>query len=440
MLLSTALSISAKEVVVTVSATSPLSSILSDDELQNSDSIKVFGKLSDQDFLFLQKMTVSYKLRHIDLYNTSNTYIGSNAFESSPLESIILPQNCTSIGYLALAHCSNLTSIDLGTKLVSMSNGALIMCSKLKKITFPATLTFVGTQCMDGTPFTDIYCLGSTPASASANAWTCYSYCTLHVPLNAKSSYEYANGWMNFTNIVEEAMTTVRTLSVQTSGNGNVYVNGQEVSSYYKFENGSSLEISIVPSEGYSVESITVNGTDVTSKLVDNKLMYSEVSEDMTISVSFSIEKKLLTIKSAENGYISLEVEKGKSCSFSISPNEGWVIESITFNGEDVTSQVSNNKYTTPSVVNNSELIIVYKQDESSAVKSIKKGTMLKVLASNGHITITNSGQRTNVGIYTINGSQVLSDSINTETKNISVPSNNIYIIKVGNETYKVSM
>ena len=196
--------INAKEVIVTVTTSSSLSEILTDDELLNADSIKVYGTLSDYDFSVLQKMTVSYKLRHIDLYNTTNTSIGSNAFESSPLKSIILPHNCKSIGYLSFSHCSNLQSIELGDNLQYMNNGALRCCYNLKQITFPASLLSIGTQCMDYTPFTDIYCLGSNPASASSNAWTCYSSCTLHVPLNAKSAYEYANGWMNFTNIVEE--------------------------------------------------------------------------------------------------------------------------------------------------------------------------------------------------------------------------------------------
>lgn len=440
LLLSTAISMNAKEVVVTVNSSNPLSSILSDDELQNSDSIKVYGMLSNQDFLVIQKMTVSYKLRHIDLYNTSNTSIDSNAFEGSPLKSIILPKNCTSIGYLAFAHCSNLTSIELGNKLRSMSNGALRMCSNLKKITFPATLTSVGTQCMDGTPFSDIYCLGSTPASASANAWTCYSYCTLHVPLNAKSSYEYANGWMNFTNIVEEAMATVKTLSVQVIGEGNIYVNEQSVPSYYKFESGSSLEISFVPSYGYSVESVIINDIDVTSELVNDKLVYSEVSEDMNVQVVFNVKKSALSIKSAENGSISLEVENGKNYTFSITPNEGWNIESITFNGTDVTAQLSGNRYTTPVIVEDSELNIVYKKDESSIVKSTEKESKLKVLATKGQITIINSGKPNNMVIYTLSGSQLFSESISTGTKIVTVPMNNIYLIKIGGETFKVSI
>lgn len=229
----TCMSTFANEVTVNVSPTTPLSKCLSPEHQQTIDSIKVYGTLLEDDFNLLYKMAISYKLIHIDLFNTTNTSIGDNAFESSALKSIVLPKNCTSIGYLSFAHCSSLESIELGNELSLIDNGALRGCSKLKQITFPPTLRSIGTQAMDYTPFQHIYCLGETPASASANAWTCYSTCTVHVPLNCKSKYENAKGWMNFENIVEESNSTIWTVAVPPVEKGSIYINGQQLNNQY---------------------------------------------------------------------------------------------------------------------------------------------------------------------------------------------------------------
>lgn len=432
--------LNAKETIVTVSSSKPLSSILSEDELQHSDSIKVYGYLSGNDFLVLQKMTVNYKLRHIDLYNTTNTGIGSNAFEGSPLKSIILPRECTSIGYLSFANCGNLEMIDLGNKLSSMNNGALRCCNKLRQITLPATLSYIGTQCMDYTPFTDIYCLGAKPATASANAWTCYSTCTVHVPLNSKSAYEYANGWMRFHNIVEESMSAIRTISLNVEGNGVVMINDIAVDSYYKYENETSLKFKFIPEDGYNLGSVLINGIDFTSKLSNNEMTYQKASDDMIINVIFSIEKKYLSIKSADNGSIAQEIEKGKSYSFVITPSEGWDIESVSFNGENVTSQLEDNRYTTPAISSDSELNIVYKQEGNTNAKSLKSENNVKVFASYGKLTIENAETSTNLSVYSSSGSIVVSEPIGVGTTAIDLPTNNIYVVKVGKETFKVSM
>ena len=437
----TCLSAFSYEVTVNVSPTTPLSECLSSEQQQTVDSIKVYGKLSEVDFNLLNRMTVSYKLIHIDLFNTTNTSIGSNAFESSPLKSIVLPKNCTSIGYLSFAHCSDLESIELGNMLTSIANGALRQCYNLKQITFPSTLRSIGTQAMDYTPFQHIYCLGETPASASANAWTCYSTCTVHVPLNCKSKYENANGWMRFENIVEETNSTIWTVAVPPVDKGVIYINGQLLNNqYYKIEEGKTLVITLRPNEGCVTKCLSVNGVDVTKDMVDDTYTIESVNQNITLSVEFLEIPLLLTIKSAENGHIAQEVEKGKNYSCVITPHDGWKLESVSFNGNNVTSNLNDNKYTTPEILSDSELNIVYKKDVSNAVQKISSDSEIKVSAAYGKVYIQNNGTIQQVSIYNVSGAIVDTESVGHGITTIDLPTDKLYIIKIGNETYKVAL
>ena len=74
------------------------------------------------------------------------TEIGGGAFGfCSSLASITLPDSLTSIGDNAFEGCTSLVSIDLShTKVSSIGNYAFYCCSNLTSITWPATLTLIG--------------------------------------------------------------------------------------------------------------------------------------------------------------------------------------------------------------------------------------------------------------------------------------------------------
>lgn len=62
------------------------------------------------------------------------------------------------------------------------------------------------------------------------------------------------------------------------------------------------------------------------------------------------------------------------------------------------------------------------------------------VSASYGKLSVVNMGENTNLSVYSTAGSQITSKSIGLGLTTIDLPINKIYIIKVGNETFKVSM
>ncbi len=78
-----------------------------------------------------------------------------------------------------------------------------------------------------------------------------------------------------------------------------------------------------------------------------------------------------LTIKYADCGAIKQAVEQNKSYEYIFEPTIGWELNTVSFNGTDVTMLIAENKYITPSITGHSELIVVFKQ--SSAVNDTRE-------------------------------------------------------------------
>lgn len=274
-----------------------------------------------------------------------------------------------------------------------------------------------------------------------------YLHATLFVPKGSLALYQSADVWKDFWNIkevdnFEDANIYFDfNLSSKVGGTVNVLNNNlSNTSLSTSVEQGESITISITPNKGYCLKSLIVNGKDVSSDVVDNKYTIPTINQSISVEVNFAELPIYLTIKSAENGSIAQEVENGKAYTFVITPSEGWQIESISFNGSDVTYQMNENSYTTPAIIEDSELNIVYKQDESSVVQALKNKSNVRVYASYGKLTVNNYGSARSLFIYSISGQKVASESVGVGSTTLDLPINNIYIVKVGEETFKVSM
>lgn len=150
-------------------------------------------------------------------------------------------------------------------------------------------------------------------------------------------------------------------------------------------------------------------------------------------------EKPTLFIKQVNSGTISVKVEKGDTYSFTITPESGWHIHSITYNGVDYTSQLdATNTFKTPRINSDATIIIAYAEGSSGV--SNTRANKIKVLGtSNGiQITGTNSGEK--VFVYGTDGKLFHSSQSNGDSIYVTLPVNNIYIIKVGEQTIKIGL
>ena len=171
-----------------------------------------------------------------------------------------------------------------------------------------------------------------------------------------------------------------------------------------------------------------------------NKNYYSSprATNMVTIVGSNPPSDPILTIKQADEGYVSTQVSKGSVYTFTISASSGWKIHSVSFNNSDVTNQLSSdNTFTTPQITSNSTLSIVYEKDASNAVSSTRKSSA-RIQATSFGIRVTDADNDEIIHVYSTDGILQKSVRVTGEITDIPLTKNNVYIIKVGTKTMKL--
>ena len=162
------------------------------------------------------------------------------------------------------------------------------------------------------------------------------------------------------------------------------------------------------------------------------------VSKKIKIT-SLGSEKPSLTIKQAGLGSISTHVERGSTYQFTITPEDEWVIHSVSFNDNDYSSKLDkSNTFTTPQITKNSTIIIVYSQNPSGIANA--KVSSFKVIGTKNGIKISGAEIGTYADVYTIDGYLVKTQEIRSINEEIELDNNKVYIIKVGKFTSKVRL
>ena len=164
------------------------------------------------------------------------------------------------------------------------------------------------------------------------------------------------------------------------------------------------------------------------------------ISNNVSISGSNPSSDPVLTIKQADNGSVSTQVSKGSVYTFTINTSTGWKIHSVTYNNTDVTSQLSSdNTFTTPTINSNSTLSIVYEEDNNTAVNSIRESSV-KIHAMSFGIRVTDANIEDLSQVYSVDGILLKSSKPEGQTTDILLPNGNVYIVKVGTKTLKLSI
>ena len=178
-----------------------------------------------------------------------------------------------------------------------------------------------------------------------------------------------------------ETEAVKRIVKVQCGSYGNV-----EGHSYkeYEVEDGGSLSILFTPHEGYEIDRIRVNGTDLDT--IVNPLVLTDINKTTDVYVLFKPEAgtpvtRYVGINCGSNGYVvyngrmvspntysSFEVTSGNPFTIEAVPSNGYEVDTIkatNVNGTTIAS-TSSNTLTLPNVDQNTNIIVTFKQSEST--------------------------------------------------------------------------
>lgn len=155
---------------------------------------------------------------------------------------------------------------------------------------------------------------------------------------------------VEFEEIPDTPSVTTYTLSITASGNGSANYGGESIrgtSRSYSLNEGSSVSISFTPDEGYRIESVKVNGSNI-----GKETGYSTtLNANTTIEVVFEaipVTTYSLTVTASGNGVATFDgtdvrngsqfftVNEGSDAIVAFTPDKGYKVEVVKVDGNEV--------------------------------------------------------------------------------------------------------
>lgn len=356
----------------------------------------------------------------LTLSNTLTT-VSASAFSgcSNLSGKVEVPLSVTSIGSAAFQGCAKITELSVGKNLTSIGDNALNGCTSLAKITVPRT----------------------TPPTVYANTFTGIPVesCTINVPTGAKLTYQIANYWSMFSHYSESLSSDNYTVTVSIGAGGSVKENNISLGngSVLTAAIGSNKTFTFMPNAGYAVATVTYNGADVISQLVNFQYTTPAINANATLVVTFKKTQYLLSIKSAESGAVNLLCEYGATPSFNFIAYSGWKVNTLMYNGADITNSLTNGVYKVPAVTADALLTVSFEQANAMQVLSYSN---VKVYINSSDIIVEGSTEGEIITLLTIDGKQL--QTVKSQGERIAIPAqkDRMYLVKTEGRTFKVML
>jgi hypothetical protein len=153
------------------------------------------------------------------------------------------------------------------------------------------------------------------------------------VKIASDTQYTFANVTASHTIRATFVINTF-TITSSAGANGTISPTPNVVINY-----GADQHFSIVPNNGYHVDSLIVDGVKITS---DTQYTFTNVTASHIIRATFAINTFTITSFAGANGTISptpgVSVNYGGNQHFSIAPNTGYHVDSLIVDGANITS------------------------------------------------------------------------------------------------------
>ncbi len=254
--------------------------------------------------------------------------------------------------------------------------------------------------------------------------------------------------------VFEKGTPVTYSLKVSYSDGGTVKVNNLLVGSGTSLAVTKSTKVSVrfVPDEGFVLKQVLLDGVDVTNQLVGNVLEIPTVSADLEIVVFFEeIPMVSCIVNIVGNGVVKVNeqqiknsldfvsVEKGEAVTFSFTPDAGYELGKVLMNNREITSQVKNNTYRIAPLISDvtCQVEFVLKEDPTS-IDPVPNATKRVYRSAPRRLVL--SGFEAGVPVYVYDGSGrlVVLKTIRDSVEVVDVPSDGLYFVRIGKESFKV--
>lgn len=310
--------------------------------------------------------------------------------ENTEIKDLIIPNGVTTIGRYVFNNCTNLTSITIPESVTTIKERAFSFCSGLTSVTIGNSVTSIGNSAFQNcTSLTNITIPNSVTTIGGNAFYNCFRintiYCLNPTPPTCNAGVFSLN-----------------------SGSSEIYT-------YVP------LHIPMGSGEIYSSSYIW--------------RYFNRIKEDMELDGTKYYTN--LIVQQGTSGYTRQAVKAGERFTIYIGSLGENKVNAVTFNGVDVTDEVVNGLYTTPEIKGESVLSISYNTSSSVSAPELKD---VRVTGYYGEIKIKNIEKPSDIYVYSTDGKLIESLPATQGTIDIQVPSNQLYIVKIGSQTYKLAM
>ena len=203
-----------------------------------------------------------------------------------------LPSSIRKLGLGAFQGCTGLSSLTINIGVRDIPRQCFNRCSGLQTVYLPSDLETIDDLAFGSCDYLDKVYIPRSVSYISSSAFA-RSYPTLCVYYKSYAhQYAIDNISRNFTLEVEyEAIPpTTYSLTIKATGNGVAAFNGTAIrgkSSSFTVTEGTSAVVTFTPDTGYKVKSVVLNGTIITSNVINNQYTINAITaEDPMLCVA----------------------------------------------------------------------------------------------------------------------------------------------------------
>lgn len=370
------------------------------------------------------------------------------------LKEITIPQSVREMGQSVFDGCSSLKEVVLPAAMPYMQFWLFQNCSSLERLTIGEGLKNIGGSVLDGCrSLRRIVVRCQQPPTYNDTTFPqeildMFEQAELVVPTDCKSAYHQADFWKNFKHISEQDMGTCYHNMLLHVGEGGAVSYGQwtvgQEGGCMLVPYGEKATFTIEPDEDHAPGYVEVRYANhgshyYTDKVTDNRFTIDTMAENGELYVRFVDALVDVDIVQTEQGVVTLSVAKNHALRYQVLADEGWRVNSLTFNGEDITDQIQDGTYIdTPVLREKSTIRIAYEQ-EGTGVQTVDD-SKVRVLGSDGGIVVDRALEGQTVSVYTLDGRLVRSVVISHVQQMIPLTAGQIYIVKVAEKTIKIRL
>ena len=215
-------------------------------------------------------------LRTVEIHQGCSV-IGSSAFQDcKKLQTIDIPNSVIKIGSQAFQNCVNLTSAKIGNGVQEIPQYTFLGCTRLNTVSLGSGILSVDYSAFyNCSQLNSLTVLNPQTPSVDNTSFNYYN-ANLYVPVQSLSAYKSHEAWSKFTKTSAIEGQVYLTIRQAETGTIRQAVNTGE---YYSFE--------ILPSNGWTIHSVTFNDVDVTKELVAGVYTTPALTVNSTLSVVF---------------------------------------------------------------------------------------------------------------------------------------------------------